>query len=245
MRHKLKYRVKEFAIRKHKEVGQKYGGFDYDYHLQEVEDFGERFLHLIEEKDQELVLAGIWGHDLIEDARVTYGELKNNFGEDLAEIVYCVTDMRGRTRADRHGGDYIKELSANRLAVFVKLCDVLANFSHSLTTKSGLFDRYKNELPLLKEALYVEGEYDEMWERLEHIAGESLDKGLYRKYIITKGDGRPVDARNEYFVLKVGGHGNPERMRASQIAVLAYADAIEHYEPNLAKELRERYETSS
>jgi len=51
-----------------------------------------------------------------------------------------------------------------------------------------------------------------------------------------------VDAGSEYFVMRLDDGGkDPEHIKACRIGVNAYADAIEHHLPELAKDLRERY----
>jgi hypothetical protein len=60
---------------------------------------------------------------------------------------------------------------------------------------------------------------------------------LYGKYTILKDDGKPVDADGMYFVLKLNS-SNRENARASQEAVLTYANNIEETFPRLAQEIR-------
>lgn len=74
-------------------------------------------------------------------------------------------------------------------------------------------------------------------------------KGLHQKYYIQKiiGDGTliPVDEGAEYFVLKLNepllNQPEYEHRKACRIAVNAYANAIQHHLPELAKDLKERY----
>ena len=60
---------------------------------------------------------------------------------------------------------------------------------------------------------------------------------IYGKYTILKADGTPVDPEGMYFVLKLNAF-NPVHARASQRAVLAYADEIESLSPSLARNIR-------
>jgi len=83
-------------------------------------------------------------------------------------------------------------------------------------------------------------------------------KGLHQRYKITKlvKDKmypdlvteteaifeRPVDQDAEYFVMRLDTGGSDiEHIKACRIGVHAYADAIEHHLPELAKDIRERY----
>ena len=78
-------------------------------------------------------------------------------------------------------------------------------------------------------------------------------KGLHARYFIQKivhpnifeEPGMklaPVDEGSEYFVMRLDKGGSDiEHIKACRIGVHAYADAIEHHLPELAKDLKERY----
>ena len=65
---------------------QRYDDKPYIYHLLEVYKVGCRFIHLIPEDKKETVLIACIGHDTIEDARITYNDIKQMYGEEVAEI---------------------------------------------------------------------------------------------------------------------------------------------------------------
>lgn len=70
--------------------------------------------------------------------------------------------------------------------------------------------------------------------------------GLHQRYSIRKitafGNEVPTDRGSEYFVLRLDEGGkDPEHIKACRIGIHAYANAIEHHLPELAKDLRERY----
>lgn len=52
----------------------------------------------------------------------------------------------------------------------------------------------------------------------------------------------PTEEGSEYFVMRLDEGGKDrEHIKACRIGVHAYADAIEHHLPELAKDLKERY----
>lgn len=167
---------KTFCVAHHDLIcNQKYAtsfikdGLPYSFHLRAVVEQVYKFKYLLKSEEEiALALAGGWGHDLIEDARVTYNDLKQDWGEELAEIIYCCTEEKGRNRGERHSGKYYNELSKNDLAVFVKLCDIIANVKFSLLTNSSMYGKYKKEYPKMKFHLYRE-QYADMFEYLERI----------------------------------------------------------------------------
>jgi len=111
---------------------------------------------------------GCWGHDLIEDARVTYNDIVDRVGEVVADIIYCCSEEKGRNRDERHSSKYYGELGYNRLAVFVKLCDIIANVTYSILTKSSMYDKHKKEHEKTMKYLYRE-EFQPMYDYLDKL----------------------------------------------------------------------------
>jgi hypothetical protein len=66
------------------------------------------------------------------------------------EIVYALTNDKGRTRAERAGEKYYKGIRETPYAPFVKLCDRLANVSYSCGADghrgTRMKDVYKGEM---------------------------------------------------------------------------------------------------
>lgn len=70
-------------------------------------------------------------------------------------------------------------------------------------------------------------------------------KGLYRRYVVSKVSGEPVDPLAEYFVLRLDPHGSDlAHINACRRAVLMYATEIESTIPELAADLYARYNQS-
>jgi (p)ppGpp synthase/HD superfamily hydrolase len=86
-----------------------------------------------------------WGHDLIEDTRVSYNDVKTELGEEVADIIYAVTNDKGKHRKERAGDKYYEGIRSTPGAVFVKLCDRIANVQYGKMTKSRMFEMYKKE----------------------------------------------------------------------------------------------------
>lgn len=180
---------KQFCINQHDtECNQKYDKTKpYSYHLELVASKVDKFKHLLSDENDfeyEIAYCAAWGHDLIEDARTTYNDIiqkkihaKNGYGiaasypnisREVADIIYALTDEKGKNRAERHSDKYFDELSQNDLAVFVKLCDIIANVQYSILMESRMFEAYRDEFPRLKQKLY-KFKYDEMFVYLEKL----------------------------------------------------------------------------
>lgn len=184
--------IEEIIYHQHDVIcGQEYGnGLPYSFHLDCVRIQGNKFQHLIkgvcENKDnyksvdvhyKKIVEIAMICHDSIEDARLTYNDVVKTVNtylgnykasEMVADIVYCVTDEKGKNRAERKNEKYYKELSENKLAVFVKLADLSANTIYSKLTGSSMYEKYKLEFPKFKEKVYVE-EYEEFFNYVENL----------------------------------------------------------------------------
>lgn len=166
---------------------QKYGNnLPYSFHLDCVEKQGKKFFHLLKEIDRNVVTAALINHESIEDFRMTYNDViyvcklfyngslilnpmgASCFAKKVADIVYCVTDEKGKTRSERKNDKYYKELSENDLAVFVKLSDIAANTLFSKLTGSSMYDKYKSEFGHFKKMCYKE-KYDEFFKYVENL----------------------------------------------------------------------------
>lgn len=155
-----------------KELINKTYGYNvpYSVHLIHVVSVVQKFLHLIPPKHREAVIVAAWLHDVGEDAGISFNKIKKRFGEDVANIVYCVTNELGRNRSEKAIKTYPKT-AENRLAVFVKLADRIANTSHSKMTyhpkENTMYETYVKEFDYFYEILHNPGEYEEMWTYLE------------------------------------------------------------------------------
>lgn len=151
----LKYDI--FALKAHHSIRQKYSDkYPYYYHLKMVRDSGMKFIHLISNNTQ-AIYAGLLLHDILEDvSSITYNDLKKIFGEEVADIVYCCSNEKGKNRYQRANNKFYNELRANEQAVFVKISDRIGNMTYSKQTGSSMFDKYKKEYPEFSKKLFIE-----------------------------------------------------------------------------------------
>jgi GTP diphosphokinase / guanosine-3',5'-bis(diphosphate) 3'-diphosphatase len=162
------FKAREFSAAKHAQQTRKYTGEPYFVHLEAVANLLER--NGIVDRE---IIAAAYLHDTVEDTETTIQELMEEFGENVAELVYWLTDdEKGRRKAR-------KIMSAWRLgrapweAKLVKLADLIDNTlticSHDrhfapvyLREKRAILDsmaRHEGErltsLPLYKEAARI------------------------------------------------------------------------------------------
>lgn len=136
-----------WAIQQHDKTNQRYGegslirALPYSFHLECV----VAQLKQIYPKCTPVQECIAWGHDLIEDARVSYNDIKLRAGKEVAEGIYACTELRGRNRAERHGAEYLSGLAANKDGLIVKLADIAANALFSKLTGSGMYKKYQQE----------------------------------------------------------------------------------------------------
>ncbi|MEM6721826.1 MAG: phosphohydrolase [Bacteroidota bacterium] len=161
-------KARRYATEKHKATNHQYDQYPYEFHLQMVVNAAKKFIHLIPEEAQQNVLAGCWVHDVIEDARETYNDVKKALNEDIAELAYALTNDKGRNRQERAGEKYYAGIRNTPYAAFIKLCDRIANATHSKNTGSRMLDVYRKENAVFVEKLYDE-KYVEVIQYLEDL----------------------------------------------------------------------------
>ena len=168
-KHKLDIEeVRDRAHMLHESVNQHYDKkHPYGFHLDMVADSVFKYGHLVcqQEADVLPLFFAAYYHDSIEDARMTYNDVTKAarlFMNDdqaymAAEMVYALTNDKGRTRAERAGERYYQGIRETPYAPFLKLADRLANitysFTHSNDSNHHMKDVYKEELPHFLEAI--------------------------------------------------------------------------------------------
>ena len=155
-------RIRQSAHDLHQGVNQIYGkNLPYGYHLDMVAGEATEFGHLVcvDERDVVPIMFGAYYHDSIEDARLTYNDvmkIARSFMDAeqalmATEIVYALTNEKGRSREERANEKYYAGIRATPYAPFLKLCDRVANITFSCAGKDAdnlhMKEVYKKEVP--------------------------------------------------------------------------------------------------
>lgn len=156
-----------WIFQQHRETNHLYDDYiPYEFHLKMVEKIAVKFMYLHVPNEQNdpsnptvsnLRYAAL-GHDLIEDTRVSYNDVKKVLGEGAADIIYAVTNEKGKNRKERANDKYYEGIRNTDGAVFVKLCDRIANVQYSKMTGSRMFEMYKKENAEFVSRLRTEGD---------------------------------------------------------------------------------------
>ncbi len=187
-----------WAINQHKETNHYYDRYiPYEFHLRMVVLVGQQFSDLVKTvifpqycdkypmvlnydrgyngKEEALpnlmreIEMALFGHDLIEDCRVSYGDIQSESNVYVAELIRAMTnDPRGRNRDERNNQEYYDGLKAIPGGVFCKLCDRIANVKYSILTQSRMTEKYRKENVRFREQLYIE-ELKPMFDYLDNL----------------------------------------------------------------------------
>lgn len=144
----------------------------YGFHLDMVVNWVIKYVGEVCFKEDDLlpIFFAAYYHDSIEDARLTYNDVlkiaRKLMDEEQAllatEIVYALTNEKGRNRAERANEKYYAGIRSVPYAPFVKLADRLANTSYAFSKGTAdslhMAKVYKEELPHFLSSLKVEGE---------------------------------------------------------------------------------------
>lgn len=127
-------------------IGQKHGERSYVSHLRDT----VRVLKRIDYFSVPMICAA-WLHDTIEDTPTSYQDIRQLFGDHVAELVWAVTDDLGRNRKERKERTWPK-IFADREATILKLADLTANVENAFENDSKLCQMYRKEWPEIYEA---------------------------------------------------------------------------------------------
>lgn len=164
-----------FFINAHSLTNHRYDGKPYSFHLESVAvDEFDRYKHLVPEADRDQVQKELWGHDGVEDARLTPNDIKEGVDMATARGCFNMTESVGMNRKERHDDAYYDRLASDPYGEFKKLCDRLANVRNSVNTGHTMGEAYKKELEKFERKLRVNGDkYKEMWDDLKELIGDA------------------------------------------------------------------------
>ncbi len=136
-----------WCVRQHENTNHTYGEFGASYamHLKLAHNVAKKHMNLLTPEERMIAHSSIWGHDLIEDARVTYSDVAHQLGNEVADVIYAVTNEKGKTRKERASDAYYAGIQEDACAVFVKLCDRIANIKYSKLMENPQFAMYRKE----------------------------------------------------------------------------------------------------
>lgn len=149
---------------------QTYGDQLYINHCENV----VQVLEMFEWRDDMELLAAALLHDTMEDARITYATLTEQFSKPIADLVELVTDKQGRNRRERHERTY-PLIRGNQRATAIKLADRIANVSNCIQRgNSGLLAMYRKEHAEFKAVLASPccAKLGMMWKHLDGLLAE-------------------------------------------------------------------------
>lgn len=150
---------------------QLYGHKPYEHHLQAVVAVLNRFGISLDNEELASVLIAAWLHDSIEDTNLTQENIRQEFGSEVADLVWRVTDEPGNNRKERKAATYQK-ISESENAIILKLADRIANVESSLQNNHNLFLMYKREHSVFSERLKPQSKTDvaaRMWKHLDDL----------------------------------------------------------------------------
>lgn len=154
-------------------VGQSYDIYPYMYHVKQVVRIADELGF-----DESIIVASAL-HDTLEDTELSYNDIKKAFGEEVAEIVYAVTDELGRNRAERKLNT-LPKIRANWKATVVKICDRIANVEQSRLYNKEKYKMYQDEhnnfCNHLMSSEHPHNETNKAWERLHSLMNLTYNK---------------------------------------------------------------------
>lgn len=142
----------QWIFRQHSQINHLYAGYlPYEFHLKMARKVFVDYERLvIEYPDQTYprpipLQTAVLGHDLLEDTHLSYNDVKHYLGEEVAELIYAVTNEKGRNRSERANDKYYEGIRNTKGAEMVKLCDRLANVRYGKMMGGNMVYKYQQE----------------------------------------------------------------------------------------------------
>lgn len=165
----------------HNKANCKYDGKEYVIHLDMVVNGIMKYdTVFLNHKDYRIAVIGGYYHDTIEDAQLTFNDVKKITNIAVAHVVLDVTDVHEENRLLRHLFTMSKTVK-NHISIIVKMCDIRANCLYSKVNGSSMYKKYVAEYeyrrPIFKMALkWYKDDLDaevlaDFWAELDKIHG--------------------------------------------------------------------------
>lgn len=122
----LVLKAESFATKAHFHQKRKYTGQPYIIHPRNVANIVSKFEH------NDNIICAAWLHDTVEDTNVKLNDIKNIFGDKIAELVDDLTKVstfKDGNRKARKEKDLIHISKALPAAKTIKLADIIDNVS--------------------------------------------------------------------------------------------------------------------
>lgn len=160
-----------FGISAHINRNLQYGEDQYYVHLHLAYKFAKKYIYLLPDDEmRHNVLCAMWLHDTIDDCVVTYSDIKKHFNWHIAEIVYLLSNNKGRTRSEKNDPNYYASMVEDQYSVFSKICDRLSNAFSAKTESPSKFQMYVKELEAFESRLYIKSvDFSDMFVELKEI----------------------------------------------------------------------------
>ena len=135
--------MEKAAFRIHDDVNQKYDHvLPYGFHLKMTVSYVSRYGYLVAETEADILIlyASAFLHDTIEDARMTYNDVvkflkefkgggfvlpegvRQHLEDQVPEIVYALTNEKGRNRGERANDLYYQGIQIGRASCRERVC---------------------------------------------------------------------------------------------------------------------------
>jgi (p)ppGpp synthase/HD superfamily hydrolase len=128
-------------------------------------------------KDPKLLAAALL-HDIIEDTNCNYHDISITFSEEIADIIYALTDELGKNRKERKQKTFPK-LDGFPQAQAIKLADWISNVRQCHRNSHKMYRMYKKEyagFSKLKEQISIDAHIEESLQKMWNTLDELLSK---------------------------------------------------------------------
>lgn len=167
-----------FAVEAHRNTERRGKGFPYIVHPMEAVEIVATITN-----DQELLAAAIL-HDTIEDTDVTYEQLKREFGDKIADIVYAESDRFVEGVSEENSWHARKQAAITRLAEAPHDAKVVA-MGDKLSNMRAIARDYKMKGDALWQIFHVTDKESHAWHYrgLADSLAELKDTFAYQEFV--------------------------------------------------------------
>lgn len=172
----------DWCIKAHADTNHMYDEYiPYEFHLKMTKQVAIDFQTIpVTIGKLGIIMNACMGHDLIEDTRKNYNDIlaylmtcdehyTKEYALEVVEIIFALTNEKGRNRAERANAKYYGGIRALPLAKYIKMCDRIASVRYSILTKDSKISMHRKECSHFLSEMQLEPMYQPMIDHLDEL----------------------------------------------------------------------------
>ncbi len=143
-----------------------YNNQPFEVHIRKVVDLANKFIELIPDRDQSIVLAACWTYGLMSWCNKSYNDVVKLTSKETAELVFALTPLRGKNNSEKYGPAYVKRVNETKHASYIACCIRTAEVNYCIASDKQQLITLHQEIAVFQKTFFKH-EYSQLFDYLD------------------------------------------------------------------------------